>query len=93
MLAFGSYPEDLKVRIAGDKGHLSNDDCADMMMHLIAKGTSDFILGHLSENNNTPEKAYHASVDYLARHSLIQGRDYSIKVANRHEPTTVTEIL
>ena len=93
MLAYGPYPEDLKIRIAGERGHLSNDDCARMMRYLIENGTNDFILGHLSENNNTPEKAYKTSVDYLARYSYIQGKDYSIKVANRYEPTVPTEIL
>ncbi len=87
MLVYGPYPEDLKVRIAGNKGHLSNDDCAEMMKEMISRGTVNFILGHLSENNNTPEKAYSSVTEYLRKFGLNQGVDYNIAVANRHCPT------
>lgn len=93
MLVYGPYPEDLKARIAGDRGHLSNDDCAEMMKHMISKGTVNFILGHLSETNNTPEKAYATVTEYLSKFGLNQSVDYNIAVANRHCPTRGISIL
>lgn len=86
MLVYGPYPEDLKARIAGDRGHLSNDACAEMIKEMIANGTYNFILGHLSDNNNTHEKAYLTVTDYLSQHNLVQNKNYNIAVANRYEP-------
>ncbi len=93
MLVYGPYPEDLKIRIASDRGHLSNDDCAEMMKEMISNGTVNFILGHLSETNNTPEKAYSTVTDYLSKFGLNQSVDYNIAVANRHCPTRGISIL
>ena len=45
MLVYGDYPEDLKIRIAGDGGHLSNDDCAEAVKFFIDNGTRKFHLG------------------------------------------------
>ena len=87
MLVYGDYPEDLKVRIAGDGGHMSNDDCARMVKYLIDNGTRKIILGHLSENNNTPDKAQKTVCDYLTSFELKPGSDYELRVANRYEPT------
>jgi len=87
MLAFGSYPEDLKVRIAGDGGHMSNDDCAEAMKYLIDNGTQKFILGHLSENNNTPDKAEKTIREYLKECDLLEGEHYFMQTAKRYDPT------
>ena len=57
MLALGPYPADLKRRIRSKTGHLSNKDCAALAAHLAENGTKSFTLGHLSEENNTPEEA------------------------------------
>lgn len=57
MLRTGPYPPELKLRVASDKGHLSNAVCADTIARLYKSGCFRFVLGHLSENNNTPEKA------------------------------------
>lgn len=87
MLIYGPYPMDLKARIAGDYGHLSNDVCAQLIHELIGNGTQYFILGHLSENNNTHEKAYDTVTSYLESKGKKIGVDYDMVVANRHRPT------
>ncbi len=58
MLKTGRYPQYLKKRILGDKGHLSNELCGNLCSQLAQKGTSSFWLGHLSAENNRPELAY-----------------------------------
>lgn len=87
MLVYGEYPEDLKARIAGEGGHMSNDECAQAVKFFIDNGTRKFFLGHLSENNNTPGKAESTVCDYLASQKLINGVDYEMRVANRYAPT------
>ena len=87
MLVYGDYPEELKIRIAGDGGHMSNNDCAEAIKFFIESGTRRFILGHLSENNNTPDKAEQTVCDYLAQNNYKRGVDYELSIANRYEPT------
>ncbi len=58
MLMNGKYPFYLKQRILSDNGHLSNKDCCRYLSKLIGNNTTNIILAHLSENNNTPELAY-----------------------------------
>ena len=54
MLLAGKYPFELKRRIQGNYGHLSNDDSGQVIVELAKEGKRNFLLGHLSENNNMP---------------------------------------
>jgi phosphoribosyl 1,2-cyclic phosphodiesterase len=56
MLAHGPYPEVLKRRIRSRVGHLSNE-AARHFLHELSGDLQTVILAHLSEANNTPEKA------------------------------------
>lgn len=60
MLRCGSYPAELKRRIASKFGHLSNDDCAAFAKELSESGTKEFLLAHISRENNEPEIAVEA---------------------------------
>lgn len=57
MLIEGPYPWPLKQRIRGRTGHLSNTESRDLIGELVNGGLSQVVLAHLSETNNTPEKA------------------------------------
>jgi len=57
MLEDGPYPWPLKQRIRSRSGHLSNEDSRNLLSELKHRGLRHVILGHLSETNNTPEKA------------------------------------
>lgn len=57
MLFKGRYPVHIQHRIFGPKGHLSNRDCANYLAKLIGVKTKKVILAHISEDNNTEEKA------------------------------------
>jgi hypothetical protein len=57
MLIDGPYPWPLKQRIRGRTGHLSNDDTAVLLESLQHDHLAHVVLAHLSEENNTPEKA------------------------------------
>lgn len=52
------YPDNLKERIRGDYGHLSNNQTAEYLAQNLTCNTSHIWLCHLSLENNTPEKAY-----------------------------------
>ena len=60
MLAEGPYPWPLKQRIKSRHGHLSNEASRDLLGDIKHQGLRHVILAHLSETNNTPEKALEA---------------------------------
>jgi phosphoribosyl 1,2-cyclic phosphodiesterase len=59
MLINGPYPWPLKQRIQSRVGHLSNCDSKELLHVLKHDKLQHVILAHLSETNNTPEKAMH----------------------------------
>lgn len=81
LLDFGSYSPALKARIRSDKGHLSNEMCAATAKILLEKGVRRFVLGHLSRENNTPDRAFSCTNSVLKHTGAVQGRDYLLQVA------------
>jgi len=77
MLRNGSYPYALQTRIDGRYGHLSNNQSAVLAASLEHPGLQKLFLGHLSENNNTPDSA----LDSVA--SRLQGGDDNVSVLKR----------
>ena len=59
------YPPNVKRRIAGDRGHLSNTDAKMLLAQLNTRGLRHIVAAHLSENNNRPEFARIALADAL----------------------------
>ncbi len=80
MLAEGPYPWGLKRRIRSRLGHLSNDDCAGYCAELLKSGTRYFFLGHLSETNNTPDKARECVLRRLTAEGAREGTDFKLEV-------------
>lgn len=76
MLRLGGYPAEVKARIRSDRGHLSNAQCGEFAAQLIASGTTRIILGHISQENNTPEMAEYTVEKIIAGHGFQRGRDY-----------------
>ena len=57
MLMNGPYPWPLKQRIKGRTGHLSNQASGELLAELKHDKLQHVVLAHLSETNNTPDKA------------------------------------
>ncbi len=81
MLKKGPYPPQLKVRILSDKGHISNNACSAELASLLQKGTTRFILGHLSQHNNIPMLAKKTAESALIDIGAQNGVDYKLSVA------------
>lgn len=86
MLMGGSYPHELKMRICQGNGHLSNDECAAALVKVYHKGLKNIFLCHLSENNNTPQKAYKTSRDALASIGVSES-DVALRTLQRRSPS------
>lgn len=57
MLMKTDRPQFLKARIAGDEGHLCNEDCAAILKRIVTERTKTVVLAHLSQQANTRERA------------------------------------
>lgn len=83
MLETGSYPLHLKNRIRGERGHLSNRTAAISSILLAEYGTEKILLGHLSKENNTPQKALECTTRALGERGFEVGTNIQVAVAGR----------
>ncbi len=85
MLKRGPYSPMLKLRIMSDSGHIYNSVCANEVQRLFKGGATRFILGHLSQNNNTPVLALSSSQAALMDLGAENNKDYILTVAKPKE--------
>ena len=90
MLRDGPYPFPLKRRILSDHGHLSNDDCALLARYLAENGTKQFILGHLSRENNFPEMAL-TTMENILRENACRPSACIVRVLSGNEVSEIYE--
>ncbi|MCE5198827.1 MAG: MBL fold metallo-hydrolase [Armatimonadota bacterium] len=85
MLLKGPYPWYLKKRIAGERGHISNDTASGLLLDLADSGKLISVwLAHLSKTNNSPKMAL-TTAQYLLWSCL--GTTMDIDVALRDVPS------
>ena len=89
MLREGKYPYHLQQRILSDKGHLSNKDSSYYLSEFITPNTKAVILIHLSEENNTEEKALDTLINTLNKKHVNIPKIY---VAKQKENTELLEV-
>lgn len=83
MLKVGPYPYPLKLRILGERGHLSNEDAGKTIVEVLNSRIKTVMLGHLSKTNNYPELALRTVVSELEINGIKDGRDVNIDIALR----------
>ena len=81
MLEDGPYPWPIKQRIKSRTGHLSNEDSKALLMDVMHDNLTHVILAHISETNNTPEKALGVVAERLDRNGP------KLTVALQHTPS------
>jgi phosphoribosyl 1,2-cyclic phosphodiesterase len=89
MLEQGPYPLDLKRRVRGPEGHLSNQQAGQLLESVSHKGLTKVVLAHLSEVNNLPEKAFQVAKETLSGCSLD---DTEILISQQHCPMEMVEV-
>ena len=82
MLFAGKYPFEIKRRIDGPYGHLSNEDSGQVILKLAKNGTRNFLLSHMSENNNIPELAKETILSTLSL-SGFDIKEFNINIATK----------
>lgn len=78
-----NYPYQIKQRILGDRGHLSNNQCKEYLKKIIGDRTKCIVLAHLSEQNNNPS---------LALNNLSDINNIKIMIASQNESTELIEV-
>ncbi len=78
-----TYPPYLKARIRGKRGHLSNGDCAEVLIRLYETGLRYAILGHMSAETNRPSLAYETVCGKLLDAGIRPDEDIRIAMAYR----------
>ncbi len=79
----GPYPEYLKRRILSGYGHLSNDQCADLLRRVASSRLQRVVLAHLSQENNRPLLAWEAAAAALDERGVLEN---VISIASRVRP-------
>ena len=88
MLQNGRYHQDLKERVMGARGHLSNATAGQLIAEVAWDGLKHVILGHLSEENNHPMLAYDTVGRIMDAHDIRA----QLSVADRHYPGEMIEL-
>ena len=91
VLMCSKYPYQLKTRIAGPTGHLSNEMAGKTISYLLKSGLKQAMLGHLSKESNFPELAYKTVVEQLEKSNFSEA-SISLNVANRISPSCFINI-
>lgn len=89
MLLNGPYPKWLKDRVLGPYGHLSNKDSSIYLAKLIGKDTEKIVLTHLSQKNNTEEKALETLKDIFKEYEV---EFTNVKCARQNEKSELIEL-
>ena len=89
MLEEGPYPLDLKRRIKGADGHLSNEQAGDLVRVVAHEDLKFLILAHLSETNNHQDKAHEEATKALTARRLSGAH---VLVSGREEPVPMIEL-
>lgn len=91
ILKMGRYPWFLKQRILSSCGHLSNAAAGETILRILKQDSKQrqFLLAHLSKENNFPEMAYQTILNILEAHDIFPGADLKIDLLVRDEMSGV----
>jgi len=87
MLRDGPYHASLKVRVGGDRGHLSNGQAAGLLDGYTVSRLQHLVLTHLSEVNNRPELAL------AAVRAVIGDSHAGLRCAHQAQGVDWTEVV
>jgi phosphoribosyl 1,2-cyclic phosphodiesterase len=89
MLEDGPYPWEVKRRIKGSEGHLSNLQAAELLEAVVHKDLHLVVLAHLSQINNDELRALKEAREALGRSGLKNTR---IVISRQDNPTNLVSL-
>ena len=93
MLKIGPYPWELKRRVLGNRGHLSNTALAEFALHQFDGTATHLFLAHLSRKNNHPELALETINRALgSRPASGNGHRTQVLLTDQFKPSIVINV-
>ncbi|MGV3488715.1 MAG: MBL fold metallo-hydrolase [Tuberibacillus sp.] len=92
MLLAGHYPWNVKRRILGDSGHISNEDAGQALTEILTDRTKQVYLAHLSKDNNMKELARMSVQQKLEQHGIRTGIHLELFDTDPEIPTKLTVV-
>ncbi len=93
MLQTGIYPYALKQRILGNRGHLSNERCGQLLSSILHDNVSSIMLGHLSKENNYEALAYETvRLEVTMGDNPYRADDFPMYIAKRDTNSQVLRV-
>lgn len=92
MLRMGRYPWNVKRRILGDSGHVSNEDCALALTDILSDRTQRIYLAHLSLDNNMKDLARMSVEHILKERGFEVGSRLELHDTDPSEATPIFEV-
>lgn len=92
MLMMGRYPWNVKRRILGDHGHISNEDSALALAEVISERTKCIYLAHLSRDNNMKDLARLSVQQTLETRGFAVGETLGLYDTDPAVPTELTAV-
>ncbi|MBN8236447.1 MBL fold metallo-hydrolase [Halobacillus kuroshimensis] len=92
MLRMGRYPWNVKRRILGDSGHVSNEDAALALTDIITDQTKRIYLAHLSLDNNMKDLARMSVSNILEERGFELGTKVALYDTDPAEATPIFEV-
>lgn len=86
------YPWNVKRRILGDTGHLSNEASGEALADIITDKTKKIYLAHLSQDNNLRDLARMTVEQTLAQREIAVGLDVSLHDTYPDQPTKLVRV-
>ncbi|MFC7061085.1 MBL fold metallo-hydrolase [Halobacillus seohaensis] len=92
MLRMCRYPWNIKRRILGDSGHVSNEDCALALSDIINDQTKRVYLAHLSADNNMKDLARMSVKEVLKERGFQIGSRIELHDTDPAEATPIYDV-
>jgi phosphoribosyl 1,2-cyclic phosphodiesterase len=92
MLMMGCYPWNVKRRILGDLGHISNEDAGQALADVISDRTRRIYLAHLSRDNNMKDLARLSVEQTLKQRGFAVGKSFDLFDTDPFHPTELTAV-
>lgn len=93
LLKIGPYPWELKRRVLGRNGHLSNRALGDFLRHRFDGSATHLFLAHLSRQNNEPQLAFSAASQAVHdRHPLFKRKGLNVHLTHQSKPSIVIDL-
>ncbi|SDH90410.1 Phosphoribosyl 1,2-cyclic phosphodiesterase [Alteribacillus persepolensis] len=92
MLRMGRYPWNVKRRILGDTGHVSNEDAASALAEVVGEKTKRVYLAHLSQDNNMKDLARMTVTQILRERDCGVEYDFHLYDTDPGKATSLTTV-